>query len=321
MRRREFIAMAACALALPCEADTTAVKRVGVILQGAPYLAGVEGLREALKTAGLEEGRDLALVVRDAAGDPSAVEAAARELENDGVDLIVAFSTSTALATKRATARVPIVFSVSSDPVAVGLVESISHPGGRLTGAHNITSDLTGKRLQLLRDLVPGVRRVLTFYNPANPAGVISVGLAREAAGRLGIEFVERQVASAGQVRDEAKSLRAGDADAYFFVSDAMATTQERLIVARANELRMATMASWVDPVLHGTLAAYGISLRQIGRGAANYVSRILAGTPPGDLPVEAVNRPVFAINLKTAQALGITVAPTLLAQADEVIE
>jgi putative tryptophan/tyrosine transport system substrate-binding protein len=257
----------------------------------------------------------------DPGGDLSAIEAAARGLERDGVDVIVAFATSVALVAQRATLDVPIVFSVSSDPVRVGLVESIPRPGGRLTGVHNINTDLTGKRLEILTELVPGMRRALCYYNPANPSAILSVRLARDAAQKLGIDLIERHVSSPEELREEVSALRAADADGYFFVSDAMVNSQERAIVDRANALRIATIAPWAEAVRRGALVGYGISYRELGRGAAGYVGRVLGGTPPQDLPVEAVNRPVLAVNLNTAKALGLTIPPTLLARADEVIE
>jgi len=321
MRRREFIASVGMGIAWALGASAQQTKRVGILLQGGPYYSGIDGLREGLKASGLEEGREFAFIVRDAAGDLSAIEAAARALEREGVDLLVAFTTSVALAAQRATVEVPIVFSVSSDPVGVGLIESIPRPGGRLTGVHNINTDLTGKRLEIMRELVPSVRRVLTFYNPGNASAVLSVQLAREAAQKLGIDLVERHVSTTEQVRDQLNALRAGEAEAYFFVSDAMVNSQETAIVERATVLRIPTIGPYAEAVRRGALVGYGISYRELGRGAAGYVARILAGTSPRELPVEAVNRPALAVNFRTAKTLGLTIPPTLLAGADEVIE
>jgi putative tryptophan/tyrosine transport system substrate-binding protein len=319
MKRRGFLLRlgAAAFAAAPLAADAQPPKRVGVILQGGPYYAGIEGLREGLKASGLEEGRDLTFVVRDAKGELAAVEAAARELERDGADLIVAIASSVAFATKHATTGVPIVFAVASDPVTLGLVESIPRPGGRLTGVYSINTDLTAKRFEILRELVPAARRVLTFYNPHNPSAVISVQLGREAARTLGMELVERQVTSTDELAANLDALRT--VDAYFFVSDALVNSHDTLVVEAATALRVPTISSWVDS--RGALAGYGISYRASGRRAASYVARILGGTDPRDLPVEAFNRPTLALNLKTAKALGIAVPLTLQAQADEVIE
>jgi putative tryptophan/tyrosine transport system substrate-binding protein len=324
MRRREFVfalGLATLGMPLPARTQGSKPKRVGVLLQGGPYYSGVDGLREELKASGLQEGRELALIVRDGMGDLAAIGAAARALEHDGTDLIVAFATSVALAAQRATVDVPIVFAISSDPVALGLVNSMARPGGRLTGVHNINTDLTAKRLEILRELVPSLRRVLTFYNPGNASAVLSVRLARDAAQKLGVDLIERHFTSTEQIREHLHTLGAADADGYFFVSDAMVNSQDSLIIDRANALGMATMASWVDPVARGALVGYGASFRELGRDIAGYVTRILAGSLPRDLPVEAVTRPALALNLKTARALGLTIPPSILARADEVIE
>ena len=167
MRRREFIAISlgAAARASVAEAQTTnRIKRVGVVMVGGPHRAGVLGLRDGLKAAGFDEAA-IVLAVRDVRGDLSAISGLAKELEREDTDVLVVFGTSTALATQRSTERVPIVFAVGGDPVAFGLVESIAKPGGRLTGLHTIISDLTAKRLELLRQIVPTLRRIVTFYN------------------------------------------------------------------------------------------------------------------------------------------------------------
>jgi putative ABC transport system substrate-binding protein len=306
----------------PVVAQTPGVKRIGVVLHGGPYyFAGVEGLREGLKAAGLEEGRDVALIVRDAMGDLNAAGGAARELERDGVDVIVALATSVALASKGATENVPIVFAAGSDPVAMGLVDAIARPGGRVTGLHSIVTDLTPKRLEILHELVPAVKRVLTFYDPRNQAAAAAALLARDAARTFGMVLIEGHVSTPEQLVERVQGMQANDADAYFFVSDAMVLSRDGLLVEKTNALRMPTMATYVDPVAKGALAGYGVSYRDLGRRAAVYVRRILSGSSPRDLPVEAVERPTLAINLRTAKALGVDISPGLLNRADEVVE
>ena len=167
MRRRDALVIIGGAAAWSHIACAQTLKRIGIVLQGGPYYYfGIDGLRDGLRVAGLEEGRDISLVIRDAKSDLSAVEEAASALERDGVDLIVTLASSVTLAAKRATTNVPILFVVGSDPVRVGLVETIARPGGRATGVYSIVSDLTPKRLELLRELVPTARRILTFYIP-----------------------------------------------------------------------------------------------------------------------------------------------------------
>jgi putative tryptophan/tyrosine transport system substrate-binding protein len=312
------------AAVLPVTAQELKPKRVGVVLPGGPFYAGVEGLRAGLKAAGLEEGRQLSLLVRDTKGDLKAAEAAAKDLERDGVDVIVAIPTSVALATKRATVAVPIVFAAGSDPVAFGLVDSIARPGGRLTGVHFITADLTAKRLEILKELVPTLRRVVIIYNPDNPVNMLAMGavsLARDAARQLGVDLVERQVTSPQDIQQRLRDLNAADADAFFFIGDPTLLSQIASVLDRLTALRMPTVVIQPDLVREGALAGYGVSYRDVGRMAAPYVARVLAGAQPGDLPVEDVSRVLLTINLKTAAALGLTIPPSILARADEVIE
>jgi putative tryptophan/tyrosine transport system substrate-binding protein len=291
MMRCALLAFAcACFATMPTTSGAQSVKRIGVVLHGGPYYyAGVEGLRDGLKAFGLQEGRDIALIVRDASGDLTAAQAAAGALERDGVDLIVTLATSVTLASKRGTADVPIVFAVGSDPVAMGLVESIPRPGGRATGVHSMVTDLTPKRLELLHELVPSARRILTFYNPENPAAAASAKLAREAARTLGMDVIERHATTTEQLAQQVHALAATDADAFLFIADAMVLSIDSIVVEKAKALRMPTMSTYVEPVTRGALAGYGTNYRDLGRRAADYVGRILTGTAPGDLPVQTL--------------------------------
>ena len=225
--------------------------------------ASIEGLRDGLKAAGLEEGRHVALLLRNVRGD-AAAEAAARVLERDDkVDVIVAISTTAARAAKRATAEVPIVFAAGTDPVAAGLVESIATPGGRLTGFHYATNDLTAKRLEILREIVPKLRRVVTFYDPRNPSAVSSLAAARDAARKLDIEVVAQQVTSLEELRDRLRTLTAAEAEAVFFISDSLVTVHTPLVIEAANALRLPTMATELGLVRTGALASYGLDFRE----------------------------------------------------------
>ncbi len=327
MRRREVIAALAAvttsgALRCAARAQTAGLRRIGVIYQGGPYDVSIEGLREGLRATGLEEGRHVALLLRNVRGDVAAAEATARALERDEkVDLIVAIGTTTARAAKRGTEEVAIVFAAGNDPVAAGLVEGMATPGGRLTGFHFLTVDLTAKRLEILRELLPALRRVVTFYDPSTLGGVTSLAAVREAAGKLDIEVVAQQVTSPEELRDRLYTMAAAEAEAFFFISDFLVIVHLPLVMEAANTLGLPTMATELSAVRTGALAGYGQDWREYGRRPARYVARILAGSSPRELPVEAINQPALAINLKTAKALGITIPPALLARADEVIE
>ena len=213
MDRRAFIgSLAGGLLAAPlaAEAQQARVYRVGVILQGGPYLGAVDGLRKGLTELGLEEGRQVVLHVRDCRGDLKVVEQTAVDLEHEKVDLIYSVGTSVTRLVKRATKTVPIVFNAGSDPVAFGLVESFRKPGGRLTGIYSRFTDLTAKRLGLLKEMLPRLRRVVSFYNPENPVAERGMKVAREVSRQLNIEFLERRVTSVEELRAGLRALRAG---------------------------------------------------------------------------------------------------------------
>jgi ABC-type uncharacterized transport system substrate-binding protein len=297
------------------------VPRLGVILQGGPYIAMPDGLQDGLKAVGLEDGQSVTLVVRDTKGNLKAAEAAAQALEQERVSLIVSFATSVTLAVKRATEQVPIVFVAGTDPVASGLVESIAKPGGRLTGVHTLGTDLTAKRLEILKELLPRIRRVITFFNPNNPVAQASARSAQEAGQKLRIEIVERHVPSIEALRAAVRELKTERGDAFFFLSDAMVINQAQVIIDAANAIRLPAMAQDLVLAPMGALAGYGVNSRELGREAATYVQRILAGTRPSDLPVQAVDRLGLAVNLKTAKALGLTIPQSILIRANEVIQ
>src|SRR5215475_874772 len=179
------------AFCLPAEAQQPKVHRVGVLLPGEAWYEIIDGLRVGLRQLGLEEGKQYALAIRDWKGDARAAEEAARKFEQEKVNLIYATSTNSTIAARRATAEIPIVFCAGTDPVVVGLVDSFAKPGGRLTGVYTPVTDLTAKRLELLKEIVPHLRRVVTFYDPRNPPAIESSKSAREAARLLGVELVE----------------------------------------------------------------------------------------------------------------------------------
>jgi putative ABC transport system substrate-binding protein len=249
------------------------------------------------------------------------VESAARTLEEQKVDLIYSITTSVTLAAKRATKSVPIVFYTGTDPVAVGLVESFRKPGGRLTGVYGRFTELTAKRLELLKDMMPRLRRVVIFYSPDNPAAQISMRIARDAAGRLQVKLVERPVDSVEALRAGLRALRPGEADAFIYASDAMIVSQEELFLDTSRTKKLPTMLSYQGNVSKGALASYGENRFTLGRLAAQYIQRVLLGANPADLPIEQIDKLHFVVNLKTAKALGLTIPPSVLARADEVVQ
>ncbi len=302
-------------------AQQAKVYRVGVIFSGGPYLAAIDGLKDGLKDLGLIEAKHYVLEIRDLKGDRKAEEETARSLEREKVDLIYAMPTNVAASAKRATTEVPIVFAVGSDPVAAGLVESFPRPGGRATGVHYLAGELTAKRLELLKAILPEMRKVVTFYDPGSAVATAGVKTAREAARQLKIEILERPVASVEELRRAVLALKVHEADAYFHSNDAVVTSQAQFIIDTARAKKLPTMFAEQGLAAQGALAGYGTSYYDVGRLSATYVQRILTGARPRDLPVEAFDRIGLAVNVKIARELGVTIPQAVLLRADKVIQ
>ena len=312
-----------CLLVLACATHPGAqprVYRVGVIDLGGPYAQVVDGLREGLHDLGLEEGKQYALLIREAKGDLQAVDGLAKALEADGVDVLFTAGSSVTVAAMKATRRVPIVFHSGVDPVTIGLAENFRRPGGRLTGLTSQSRDLGPKRLEILKEIVPTIRRVAVFYNTNSPAQN-SLRALREASQGLKIQLVERQVGSIDELHATLQALRPGEVDAIFYMGDAMVSSQAQTTIAVANGKRLPTMYWELGTVGMGALASYGVSYRALGHQSATYIQRVLLGAKPGDLPIERIDRFHLAINLKTAKAIGVTIPKAVLARADEIVQ
>jgi putative ABC transport system substrate-binding protein len=308
-------------LCLHAKAQQSKPYRVGVLVPGEAWYEIIDGLRVGLKQLGLEEGKQYFLSIRDWKGDAKAAEEAARKFEQEKVNLIYTTSTNSTIAARRATAEIPIVFCAGTDPVVVGLVDSFANPGGRLTGVYHPSTDLTAKRLEILKEMVPKLHRVVTFYDPRRPTGIESSKFAREAARQMGLQLVERHIASADELQASLRALRAGEVDAYLAVSDPIASNEAQFIIDTAKVKRLPTMHDFLSHVTKGGLVSYAVSLYEMGRVSAKYVQRILTGVKPKDLPVEGIDKIELVINLKAAKQIGLTIPPNVLARADKVIK
>jgi putative ABC transport system substrate-binding protein len=309
------------AFCFSAEAQSSKPYRVGVLVPGEVWYEIIDGLRVGLKQLGFEEGKQYTLAIRDWQGDAKAAEEAAGKFENDKVNLIYTTSTNSTIAARRATANIPIVFCSGTDPVVVGLVDSFANPGGRLTGVYSLTTDLTGKRLEILKEIVPKLRRVVTFYDPRRATTIESAKQAREAARQMGIQLIERHFASVEELQAGVRALRAGEVDAYLAMAEPIVINQSQLIIDTAKAKRLPTMHNFLSEVLKGGLASYNVNLHEVGRVSAKYVQRILTGVKPQDLPVEGVDKISLIINLKTAKEIGLTVPPNVMYRADRLIK
>ena len=329
MDRRTFLAgTSAALLASPLAAEAQQAAKVARIGYLSPNLAAnphlPESFRQGLRDLGYVEGRNVVIEYRDAEGKLERLPALAAELVALKVDVIVVGGTPQALAAKQATRTLPIVFAVVGDPAGRGLVTSLARPGGNLTGLSNVAPELVGKRLELLKQAVPGVSRVAVLWHPGAAAERTSKDMLKvaEVAGRalrVRLQFVEaRGPENFDSAFSEMTSARAG---ALTVLAGTMFINERKRLVDLAAKNRLPAVYPLREFVDAGGLMSYGADDADLFRRAATYVAKILKGTKPSDLPVEQPTKFDLVINLKTAKALGLTIPPSLLGRADEIIQ
>jgi ABC-type uncharacterized transport system substrate-binding protein len=275
---------------------------------------------QRLRELGWIEGQTITIESRWAAGRPERLDEIAAEFVRLKVDLIVTSSTNDSIVMKQVAPQIPMVFAVSGDPVGVGLVASLARPGGNVTGLSNQSTDSVGKRLQLLREIVPGLHRLAILANPSSPQAMVEVSEVQAAARTLGVDVATSEMRQTADVNSAFELLKSR-ADALYIVSDPLANTNRILIGTLALGARLPMMCGFREFVAAGCLMSYGPNLPDLYRRAAEFADKILRGAKPADIPVEQPTKFELVINLKTAKALGITVPPVELARADEVIE
>ena len=236
------------------------------------------------------------------------------------VNVIVVQGTAAVVRARQATSVIPIVFALAGDPIGSGLVESLARPGGNVTGLSGQQADLAAKRLELLRDVVPSLRRLAIIANIGNPYAVLELGQVQEAARALDLEAATPEIRRAEDVAPTFKALK-GRTDALYVLNDPLINTNRVRVITLALGARLPTMHGSRDHVEAGGLMSYGPNYPHLFRRAGDYVDKILRGAKPGDLPVEQPTKFELIVNVITATALGLEVPPTLLARADEVIE
>ncbi|MGC1689585.1 MAG: ABC transporter substrate-binding protein [Pseudolabrys sp.] len=272
-----------------------------------------------LRDLGWIEGRTIVIEYRWSEGRPERYAEIAAEFVRLKVDVIVTVGTAVPLV-KQATSTIPIVFAVAIDPVGAGLVASLAKPGGNVTGLSIQANELAGKRLELLREVMPQLRRLAILFNADNTQPVLEMGETQAEARRLGLEVAIRAIRRAEDIAPAFKDLRA-QADAVYVTVDQLIVANRTRIIAVALNERLPTIFSTRDFVKAGGLMSYGPNYSNLFRHSADYVDKILRGTKPGDIPVEQPTKFELDINLTTAKALGLTMPGPLLLRADEVIE
>jgi ABC-type uncharacterized transport system substrate-binding protein len=266
------------------------------------------------------EGRNVAVEYRWAEGRNERFAEIAAELVQLKVEVIVTAGTAAVVAAKQATSVIPIIFALGGDPVGTGLVASLARPGGNVTGLTQQSTDLAGKRVELLREVVPGLGRLATLANIGNPLAVLEMREVHAAARTLGLEVAISEIRRAEDIAPAFDALK-GRADALYVVADPLVTSNRIRINTLALGARLPTMHGQNDNVEAGGLMSYGANFPDLYRRAADYVDKILRGTKPADIPVEQPTKFDLAINLTTAKALGLKIPESFLLRADEVIE
>jgi putative tryptophan/tyrosine transport system substrate-binding protein len=268
----------------------------------------------------LDRGSHVAIEYRWAEGRSSRAAEIAAEFVRLKVDVIVTYSTSPVLAAKQATSVIPIVFAAANDPVAAGLVASLARPDGNVTGLSVQQTDVAGKRIELLREVVPGLRRLGIIANISNPGAVLEMGEAQVAVRTLGLEAITVEIQQAEDIAPGVDAIK-GRAEALYVCTDPLVLTNRARIHTLAIGARLPTIYNSREYVETGGLMSYGPNWPDLWRRAADIVDKILRGAKPADIPVEQPTKFDLIINLTTANVLGLTMPPTLLAVADEVIE
>jgi putative tryptophan/tyrosine transport system substrate-binding protein len=333
MRRREFIALLGGAAAWPLSAhaqqgagppsQSATVPLVGFLNSASPdtYRFNADSFREGLAQAGFVEGRNVRIEERWAKSDYQALPGLAAELIAKGVVAIAATGDVASAKAAQQAGKVPVVFTIGSDPVRFGLVASLNRPGGHVTGVSLLTSMIGAKRIELLRQVAPKVSRVALVMNPSNPTASAEQADAEDGARKLGLETIALKAGNAHEIDVAFEKLLEAKADAFFIATDPILLDRREQIVAFAERYTLPAVYFVRQFAVAGGLLSYGPSISWMYRQAGLYIGQILKGANPADMPVMQPTQFEFVLNLKTAKALGLSVLPTLLATADEVIE
>jgi putative ABC transport system substrate-binding protein len=299
------------------------VFRIGMLETIAASLnsENLQAFRQELMVRGYVEEKNLTIEYRSADGRPERFAELAAELVRLPVDLLLTRGSPAAIAAKKATGTLPIVMAAHGDPVGTGLVSSLAHPGGNVTGLSSIITEVAGKRLELLREMLPTLSRVALLYNPTNPGATNDWRQVEAAARALHVKTSSLEIRKGEDLRRAFEAARKQRADALVVIIDGVVQNYQKEIVDLARRHRMPDVYASREFVETGGLMSYGVSYPDLYRRAAIYVDKIFKGARPADLPVEQPSKLELVINLKTARELGLAISPSLLLRADKVFE
>jgi putative ABC transport system substrate-binding protein len=326
MRRRDFLALLGSNITLPARAQQPEqMRRIGVLMNVAANdpegQAGIAALRQVLQQLGWGDGRNVRFDIRWGANDSDLDRRYAAELVALAPDVIVASGTLSVAALQHVTRALPIVFVTVSDPVGAGVVDTLARPGGNTTGFMLFEYSLSGKWLALLKEIAPSVTRAAVLRDAVNPAGIAQFGAIQATAQSLGVEVSPISIRDAGEIERAVAAFARSANGGLIVTPSAGVSIHHNLIITLAARYKLPAVYGERSNVSSGGLISYAPDEIDQFRRAAGYVDRILKGEKPADLPVQAPTKYQLVINLKTAKALGISVPPSLLARADEVIE
>ncbi len=295
--------------------------RIAVLTPGRGFNLALEGFREGLAQLGYHEGKDIALIVEDVQGEVASLAGRAASLVEAKPDVIFTVGTAAAIAAKQATTMLPIVFTFVADPLRSGLIASYASSQNNVTGVSTYAGQLSGKRLEILQEIVPGIKRVLVPVAPRESASEVSFQFLAEAASKLGIELLRQDVTSKEEIEQRLNALPRGAVQAIYYVPSNLVGTHLEILIHKAKEDMLPLAAAEHSMVERGALFSYGAELRQLGRQAAKLVVKVMKGAKPSEMPIQTPEQLLLTINLTTAKAIGLNIPRSILERAERVVE
>jgi putative ABC transport system substrate-binding protein len=306
---------------VPAVATQSPYYRVAVLIPRLTFNPSLEGLREGLAQLGYQEGKNLTFMVENARGEVASLAGRAARLIEAKPDVIFTITTEPTIAAKQATTTIPIVFASVADPLRSGLIASYASSQNNLTGISNYAGPLSGKRLELLQEIASGIRRVLALVAPQERTSEVSFQALAEAAPKLGIELLRRDVTSREEIDQVLNAVPKGAVDAIYFVPSNLVGAHIELLIHKAKADRIPLSVTEIAMVEQGALVSYGSDMRLLGVQAAKLMAKILKGAKPSEMPIETPEQLPFTINLTTARAIGLDIPRSILERTDRIVE